>query len=120
MSKQLLADYVEAWNTHNIDKIMSFMTDDCVFETGGGTERWGTRYQGSEQVRQRFIEVWTDLPDVHFVNGHHFADGDSGCSEWTFTATRADGQLVEMNGCDLFTFRDRKILEKRSYIKNRK
>jgi hypothetical protein len=40
-------------------------------------------------------------------------------SEWTFTGTRTDGTRVEVQGCDLFTFRAGKILLKNSYRKNR-
>jgi ketosteroid isomerase-like protein len=40
-------------------------------------------------------------------------------SEWTFTGTRADGVRVEVNGCDLFIFREGKIALKNSYRKQR-
>lgn len=119
MSPEQLQAYSDAWNAHNIDRIMSFMTEDCVFEPGGGPERYGRRFSGQDDVRQRFVEVWTEIPDVQFVNGRHFAQGDCGCSEWTLTGTRADGSRIEVDGCDLFTFRDGKIHSKRSYLKRR-
>ena len=114
-----LEDYSDAWNEHDIDKIMSYMSEDCVFETGGGSERYGTRYLGSEAVRARFIEVWTDIPNVQFINALHFVQGDHGCSEWTFVGNRKDGVAVEVDGCDIFGFVNGKIQSKRSYIKNR-
>ena len=33
------------------DRIMAAMTDDCVFETGGGEAAWGDRYEGAAAVR---------------------------------------------------------------------
>ncbi len=114
-----LQAYSDAWNAHDIDKIMSYHTEDCIFETGGGKEKYGTRYEGYENVRERFIEVWTDLPDVHFSEGKHFVSDDRGCSEWTFNGTRADGTKLEVDGCDLFTFRNGKISVKNSLLKNR-
>ena len=114
-----LRAYSEAWNDHDIDRIMDFMTEDCVFETGGGSERFGTRYEGYTEVKKRFIEVWTDIPDVHFEELALFVQGDQGCSEWTFKGTRLDGAPIEIDGCDLFTFRCGKIYSKRSYLKNR-
>ena len=45
--------------------------------------------------------------------------GDRGVSEWTFTGTDKDGTSVEVIGCDIFSFRDGKILVKNSYRKNR-
>jgi len=119
MNIEQLQAYSDAWNDHDIDRIMSFMTDDCVFETGGGGERFGTRYRGYDEVRERFIEVWTDIPDVRFENVSHIVQGDKGCSEWTFIGTRKDGTAIEIDGCDIFTFENSKIKSKRSYIKNR-
>ena len=29
---QFLARFAEAWNKHDIDALMSFMADDCVFQ----------------------------------------------------------------------------------------
>jgi taurine dehydrogenase small subunit len=45
--------------------------------------------------------------------------GDRGASVWLFAGTMANGRTVEVNGCDLFTFRDGKIAVKSSYLKNR-
>ena len=45
--------------------------------------------------------------------------GDRGIAEWTFTGTDTDGSSVEVNGCDVITFRDGKIALKDSYRKNR-
>ena len=117
MDTDTLQRYADAWNDHDIDAIMALMTDDCVFLTGGGSNHFGTRYQGRDEVRERFIEVWTELPDVTFSNARHFVDGDRGCSEWTFSGTRADGTRVEVDGCDLFEFEGDLIRVKNSFIK---
>ena len=78
MNEKDLQEYSDAWNAHDIEKIMSFHTEDCIFETGGGSEVFGTRISGFEAVRNRFIEVWTELPDVQFLNGTHFVSGNRG------------------------------------------
>ena len=119
MNKKQLQDYSDAWNKHDIDRIMEFMAENCVFEPGGGPEKFGTRYEGYDAVQKRFIEVWTDIPDVTFVDAIHFTDGNYGCSEWTLMGTTRDGKTIEVDGCDLFTFEHGKIKSKRSYIKNR-
>ena len=119
MNNKDLQDYSDAWNEHDIDKIMSSMTVDCVFEPGGGPERFGARFEGREAVRERFIEVWTDIPDVKFENAVHFSQGNYGCSEWTIVGTTRDGNRIEVDGCDIFTFENGKIKSKRSYVKDR-
>ncbi|BDM79836.1 nuclear transport factor 2 family protein [Acaryochloris marina] len=120
MNSKELQEYSDAWNEHDIDKIMKFMTEDCVFEPGGGPERFGTSYEGHDAVRARFIEVWTDIPNVRFENAIHFSQDNYGCSEWTIVGTTKDGTKIEVDGCDVFTFENKKIKSKRSYLKNRK
>ena len=109
----------KGWNAHDLDVLMTFMGDDCVFETAGGPEAFGTRYRGRERVREGFQNVFAKFPDARFGEIRHFVAGDRGVSEWTFTGTSTEGRAVEVNGCDLFTFRDDKIALKSSYFKNR-
>ena len=119
VTTEVLQAFADAWNRHDVDALMSFMTDDCVFESSAGADVCGTRYVGTEAVRMAFAEVWTVFADAHWGNARHWVQGDRGVSEWIFTGTRADGTRVEVQGCDLFTFRAGKILLKNSYRKSR-
>ena len=117
--KDLDRFFEQGWNAHDVDVLMTFMADDCVFETAGGPEPFGSRHHGRERVREGFRGVFSRFPDAHFHDARHFVSGDRGVSEWTFTGTSPDGRKVEVNGCDLFTFRGDKIALKSSYFKNR-
>jgi steroid delta-isomerase-like uncharacterized protein len=119
VTTQFLQAFADAWNRHDVDALMSFMTDDCVFEASAGPEACGARSEGRDAVRKSFSEVWATFPDAQWSDARHFVCGDRGVSEWTFTGTRLDGTRVEVHGCDLFTFRNGKILVKNSYRKNR-
>ena len=114
-----LVDYAAAWNDHDIDRIMAMMTDDCVFLAGGGPDACGERFVGASTVRKRFIEVWTYFPDAHWSQPTHVDCGDRGYSSWLFTGTDPEGRRVEVSGCDLFSFRDRLIAVKDTYLKSR-
>lgn len=116
---EMLHAFADAWNRHDVDALMSFMTDDCVFESSAGPDICGTRYVGEKAVRAGFAEVWAVFPDAHWGSARHFVHQDRGVSEWTFTGTRSDGTRVEVHGCDLFTFKDGKIALKNSYRKSR-
>jgi steroid delta-isomerase-like uncharacterized protein len=115
----VLQDFADAWNRHDIDALMAFMAEDCVFEASAGPDISGTRFVGRDAVRAGFAEVWAIFPDAHWSNARHFICGARGVSEWIFTGTRADGTRVEVHGCDLFTFEGGKIALKNSYRKNR-
>jgi len=116
---EVLQEFADAWNRHDANALMAFMSEDCMFEASAGPDAAGTRYIGREAVRAGFSEVWVTYPDAQWSDARHFICGDRGVSEWTFTGTRADGSRVEVHGCDVFTFRDGKIALKNSYRKNR-
>jgi ketosteroid isomerase-like protein len=119
VTTEFLQSFTDAWNRHDIDGLMSFMTDDCVFEAVGGPEACGTRHEGRDAVRKAFAQAWTSFPDAHWGDGRHFVAGDRGFSEWTFSGTAADGSRVVANGCDVFTFRNGKIAVKNAFRKAR-
>ena len=120
MELEDLEKFSDAWNRHDLETLMSYMTDDCEFVLGSGKSASGDKFVGYEAVKKAFEQVWTDLPDVSFQNARHFMSGDRGCSEWTMVATHPNGTKMEMDGCDLFTFVGDKIKIKNSYLKRRK
>ena len=118
-SKDLDAFFRDGWNRHDVDALMTFMSDDCVFESTAGPEACGTRHAGRERVRDAFARVFKAFPDATFADARHFVAGNRGVSEWIFRGTTADGKKVEVTGCDVFTFADDKIAVKSSFFKNR-
>jgi ketosteroid isomerase-like protein len=116
---KFLDDFAAAWNRHDADGLMTFMGEDCVFEASAGPEVDGTRYEGREQVRKAYAEVFATFPDAQWLGARHVISGTRGVSEWTFSGSRVDGSRVEVTGCDLFTFKNGKIAVKNSYRKNR-
>jgi ketosteroid isomerase-like protein len=111
--------FADAWNRHDTDAILSMMTQDCIFEASRGPDVKGTIYTGQDEVRHGVGEVFATFPDAQWNGPRHFVAGDRGVSEWVFTATSPDGSRVEVQGCDVFTFRDGKIAVKNSYRKQR-
>ena len=116
VTTELLQAFADAWNRHDVDAIMSFMTDDCVFESSAGPDVCGTRYAGREAVRAGVAEVWPRSP---MPNGATLTISCVATEPCRSGPTRADGSRVEVHGCDLFTCRDGKIALKNSYRKNR-
>ena len=51
VTTEILQAFADAWNRHDVDALMSFMTEDCVFEASAGPDVCGTRYAGREAVR---------------------------------------------------------------------
>jgi ketosteroid isomerase-like protein len=117
--EMLLQAFADAWNRHDVDALMSMMTEDGLFEASAGNYVNGERHEGRRAVRAAYEAVFAQYPDAHWGNARHFVKGNRGVSEWTFTGTLKDGRRVEVTGCDLFTFRNGKIAVKNSFRKNR-
>src|SRR2546425_13360094 len=82
----------DGWNRHDVDFLMTFMSDDCVFETTAGKEVCGTRYEGRARGREAFAKVFKIFPDARFADARHFVAGGRGGSGGGFTGALRDGQ----------------------------
>ena len=114
---ETLQSLADAFNAHDLDRIMSHFADDAVLEMPRGPDPWGTRFEGKDAVREGLAGRFRGLPDVHYGNVTHFVSGDVGFSRWTISGTTPAGQRVHANGCDFYTFRDGLAVRKDSYWK---
>jgi uncharacterized protein (TIGR02246 family) len=116
-SFNLLERFADAWNRHDLDALMSMMTDDCVFEASAGPEVDGQHSEGKQAVRAAYAAVFEGFYDAHWAKARHFVAGNRGVSEWTFTGTQIDGKRVEVTGCDLITFVTAKSLSRTHIVR---
>jgi ketosteroid isomerase-like protein len=117
--RSTLAELCEAFNAHDLDRIMAFFADDCILEMPRGSKPWGSRFGGKRNVREALATRFEGLPDVHYGNGEHFVDStaNTGISKWTLTGTTPEGKRIEVRGCDFYTFRNGEVIGKDSYWK---
>lgn len=116
---QMLQDFAAAWNRHDIEALMGFMAEDCVFNAVAGPELLGRSFKGRDAVREGFEMAWQTFSDAAWLDGEHFVSGNRGVSESTFRGTKADGSRIEARMVDVFTFQDGKIAVKNAYRKDR-
>jgi ketosteroid isomerase-like protein len=109
---------LQAFNAHDLDRIMAFFTEDCVLETPRGTEPWGTRFVGRSAVRAGLGQRFEGLPDVHYGEDEHWVCGEHAVSTWLLTGTTMAGEQLRVRGCDLFDLAPNgRIRRKDSYWK---
>lgn len=122
VTEDILKIFLEAFNRHDLDAIMTFFTEDCSFDFPKGPNPYGQRFIGKTAVREGLASRFNGIPDVHYGEDRHFvsASGDRGVSEWLLTGkSSTNGEHVEVRGCDLFEFskENGKIKRKDSYWK---
>jgi ketosteroid isomerase-like protein len=114
---QALHGLAAAFNAHDIDAVMSFFAPDCSLDMPRGAEPHGTRFHGAEAVRKGLLGRFESTPDVHYSGLEHFVSGDCGMSKWLLTGTKLNGEKVQVQGCDFYTFRSGLVIRKDSYWK---
>lgn len=114
---ELLQGFLEAFNNHDLDAIMDYFAEDCVFYMPRGARPRGNRYVGKQEVRAGLAKRFEGIPNVHYADDQHWVCGDLGVSEWTLTGTSTSGQHIEVRGVDLLEFAHGKVIRKDSFWK---
>jgi steroid delta-isomerase-like uncharacterized protein len=117
VTKELLKEFLDAFNRHDLDAIMGYFADDCVFYMPRGAGPRGDRYTGKKEVRAGLAKRFEGIPNVHYGDDRHWACGAFGVSEWTLTGTSVSGKSLEVRGVDLLEFVNGKITRKDSFWK---
>jgi ketosteroid isomerase-like protein len=117
VTSELLKEFLDAFNRHDLDSIMDYFADNCVFFMPRGGSPRGDRYIGKNEVRAGLEKRFEGIPDVHYGDDQHWVGVNFGVSEWTLTGTSVSGQHIEVRGVDLLEFDQGKIIRKDSFWK---
>ena len=117
VTHELLKGFLEAFNRHDLNAIMDYFAEDCVFYMPRGSAPRGDQFVGKDQVRAGLAKRFEGIPDVHYGEERHWVCSDFGVSEWTLTGTSVSGKKLEVRGVDLLEFSEGKITRKDSFWK---
>ena len=106
----------EAFNQHDVARVMASMTEDCVFENTYPPPD-GERYAGYEAVRGFWEKFFASSAQASFETEEMFASGDRCVVRWRYHWVGPDGKAGHIRGVDVFRVRDEKVAEKFSYVK---
>ena len=114
---RLLKQFGEAWDAGDVARLMSMMTDDCVYCASVGPEP-GTTYVGKAAVREGFLAMLAFDSGGVSRAGRVFIAGSVGVSEWSYQFHAGTGAAFEIRGCDIFEFRSGRISRKDAFRKS--
>ena len=117
VSVERMKAFLDAFNRHDLDAIMEFFAEDCVFYMPRGAGPRGDKYVGKSDVRAGLSKRFEGIPDVHYGDDVHWAGDDFGVSEWTLTGTTTAGKRINVRGVDLLEFKDGRITRKDAFWK---
>jgi ketosteroid isomerase-like protein len=106
----LVEAFGAAWAEHDLDRALSFLSDDCVFDATGPAPD-GTRHVGHDNIRQAWKAIFDD-PSSGFETEETFTAGDRVVQRWRYSWPGG-----HVRGIDLFKVSGDAITEKLSYVK---
>jgi steroid delta-isomerase-like uncharacterized protein len=109
---ELMTGLLDAWNSHDLERVASFYAPDFDGEDVGQA-----RHQRGPRERALMLGVYVRaFPDVHFT-GESLIEGNRAALIWTMRGTHRGtfmgipptGRTVEVRGTSLVTFEDGKV-----------
>jgi steroid delta-isomerase-like uncharacterized protein len=117
-----IADYNDAWNAHDLERIRALHAPDMVFENHTA----GEHAEGDEAI-QHIAGIFDAWPDIAFTTRRLYVREDLVVQEWTAQAThvkplkrgdivaKPSGRRIEWKGTDVIPFENGKIKRKDVY-----
>jgi ketosteroid isomerase-like protein len=112
----VIEQFNQAFNRHDVNSMMVWMTDDCIFENTFPPPD-GTRYERQAAVRAFWEEFFHSSSQAVLEFEEIFAFGERCVVRWLYHWVNSEGQPGHVRGVDIFRLRQGKIDEKLSYVK---
>jgi len=117
--ERMFEDYLAAWSSHDVEKIASFFTDDCVYEDVAV----GAVNRGKEELKAFASALFAGVPDLKFELKSVFVAGDRAGDEWIMTGTQtgalpgipATGKSFSIRGASIIELHEGKITRNADY-----
>ena len=114
---ELMKAISAAFNSRDVDRIVSFFAEDATFYLARGPEPVGRTLAGKAAIRKALADRFKVIPDMRWDHKEYIFAGDRAISVWTVRGKGADGEDLNYQGCDIYEFRDGKIFKKDTYWK---
>ncbi len=107
--EKMYRDYCQAWSTHEVEKILSYHTDDTVYEDTVAARVM----HGKAELRTFITETFTAVPDFKIDRKAFFVSGEWAGAEWVMSGTfKGEGFGLKPTGKS-FSVRGATIIELR-------
>ena len=116
---ELMKAISAAVNSRDVERIVAFFAEDGVFCLARGPETVGRTLAGKAAIRKALADRFKVIPDMRWENEQYIlAPADNrAISVWIVRGRSADGEDLNYQGCDIYTFKGDKIVHKNTFWK---
>jgi len=120
--REFVQRWLEAWNSHEVDRVLALMTDDIEYRD----DSWHKTMRGHADVREFIDATWRATPDMTFelLAGPYVIPGEPRAAfHWRGWGTHTGlldppgfaptGRRWELDGVDFHEYRDERICKLR-------
>jgi steroid delta-isomerase-like uncharacterized protein len=110
--------WLEAWNSHDVDRILAYYTDDAFYEDVPNVENgWAAPMRGHQMIRESLVETFEEMSDLAFEFESASDAGDRKVVEWIMTGThyRDSTGRFSIRGVSVMKLKGDKIAWVRDY-----
>ncbi len=112
---ELIKDQYAAWNAHDPDKIVTFYTNDVVYED----VTFGIKANGHAELRKMAADFFASVPDLKLDIVKSTESDKGGSVEWVFSGTDTGlyktGKKFSVRGVSVYELRGGKFASNRDY-----
>ena len=110
-AKKVMYDFVAAMSSHDVDKIGSCFTKNCIYEDMA----LGEFMHGSEAVKTGYSDLFVIVPDFKVEILSLFVSGNWVGCEWVMTGTSTKGKSFSTRGASIDEYEKGKLKRHTDY-----
>ena len=114
---ELMRKISAAFNSRDVDRIVDCFAEDATFCLARGPEPVGRTLRGKAEIRKALSDRFKQIPDMRWDHEEYVLAGDRAVSVWTVRGQGSDGERLEYQGCDIYSFAGDKIVAKNTFWK---
>jgi ketosteroid isomerase-like protein len=116
LTEELMQAISAAFNSRDVERIVSYFAEDAVFCLARGPEPVGRTLRGKAAIRKALSDRFRQIPDMRWDGQDYILAGDQAVSIWTVRGKGADGEELNYQGCDIYRFRGDRIVENKDRL----
>ena len=110
-NREIVSDYMNAWNSGDLDRVMSFLAEDCVYHNVPVPE-----VCGKKNILAAFIQFAQHMTGIELIILNDAATGDVVMNDRIDRFTLKNGKTLDLPVAGVFKLRDGKIVLHKDYF----